>query len=244
MPSFHFLARKVIEQADVVLLVLDARDAESTMNVHLRAQLGEKKFLYVINKIDLVSESTWKKLRQQIKPSIAISSTKHLGTMMLLRKINEIAHGKDVVVGVVGYPNTGKSSLINALRNRASTSVSPVAGHTKAVQKVRVSEHIILLDTPGVLPRDDKKDLSKMHAHEVLGTVDVMRIKDPEDAFYALVGAHPGLVQAYYGVDEQDPEALLEKIAVKKNVIKSKGAPDLPRMARHVLREYQTGTMR
>ena len=55
-------------------------------------------------------------------------------------------------VGVLGYPNTGKSSIINALKGRASAPTSPVSGYTKGMQWIRASKRMYLLDPPGVFP--------------------------------------------------------------------------------------------
>lgn len=246
MPSFTQLANDVIRQADLLLLVVDAREPSTAENPVLYELMRrqDKKVLYVINKIDLVEEAAWKLLRQQLKPSIAVSAKEHLGTMMLLRKINEIAHGEDVLVGVLGYPNTGKSSLINALRSRGSTSVSPIAGHTRAIQRVRVSEHIMLLDTPGVLPFADRKDAEKHSRLSMVGTIDIAKVKDPDILAFELMREHPALVESYYAVPvSKDLEDTLDAIARAKKLVLPGGEPDVMRMARQILKDYQAGKM-
>jgi ribosome biogenesis GTPase A len=244
MPSFHQLAKNVIRHADILLMVVDARQPDMTVNEHLIELIGEKKLLYVINKIDLVEERDWLALKRKLRPSVAVSATNHLGTMMLLRKINEIARGEEVTVGVIGYPNTGKSSLINALRNRASTSVSPVAGHTRALQNVRVSKNVLLIDSPGVLPRDEAKDEDRTLKHQFLGTIDVNRIKEPDLALFRLMDEYPGMVEKYYGLPVGDHEETLAAIAKEKKQLGVGGAPDIQRMARQILRDFQLGKMR
>jgi len=245
MHSHYQVAAKVARQADIILLVVDARQGLVTDNPLVHELARGKKMLYVINKIDLVEESVWKGLRRKLKPSIAVSAKEHLGTMMLLRKINEIAHGEEVVVGVLGYPNTGKSSLINALKGRGSTSVSPQAGHTKAVQKIRVTDKIMLLDAPGIIPRDDKYDESLHETHAFLGTVDVHKLKEPDIALARLMQAYPGMVEAHFDMPViKDFDATIEAIAVKKNLVMAGKQPDIVRASRAILRDFQTGKIR
>jgi len=243
--SYFQVAAKVARQADIILLVVDARQGVVTDNPLVHELARGKKLLYVINKIDLVEENVWKGLRRKLKPSIAVSAKEHLGTMMLLRKINEIAHGEEVVVGVLGYPNTGKSSLINALKGRGSTSVSPQGGHTRALQKIRVTDKIVLLDAPGIIPRDDVDDVERHEAHAFLGTVDVHKLKEPDIALARLMQEYPGMVEQHFDVPvSKDYDETIEAIAVKKNLVGPGGVPDITRVSRAILRDFQTGKIR
>src|SRR3989338_8776405 len=131
MKNFWGIVNHVVKQADIILLVLDARFPEQTDNPELIEKAGEKDIIYVLNKADLVERKTLEHLKKKYPNCIYISSKEHQGTTMLLHKILEIAQGQKVSVGVVGYPNTGKSSVINALKGRKSASTSPHSGHTK-----------------------------------------------------------------------------------------------------------------
>jgi ribosome biogenesis GTPase A len=245
MSSYYQVAQKVAQQADLILLVVDARQGIATDNPLVHELARGKKLLYVINKIDLVDERVWKALKRELKPCVAVSAKDHLGTMMLLRRINEIARGEDVVVGVLGYPNTGKSSLINALKGKGSTSTSPQAGHTKAVQKIRVSEKVVLLDAPGIIPRDDRDDKELHETHAFLGTVDVHKLKEPDIALARLMQEYPGMVERFFAVPVSDDyDATIEAIALKKNLVLPGGAPDVVRASRAILRDFQTGKIK
>lgn len=65
----------------------------------------------------------------------------------------------EIKVGVVGYPNVGKSSIINFLRHANLTTVGPLPGTTKSMQVCQVDKKITMLDCPGVIPKsEDDKD--------------------------------------------------------------------------------------
>lgn len=54
-------------------------------------------------------------------------------------------------VGLVGLPNTGKSSVINTLSNTTACSVAPIPGHTKHLATIKLDKKISLIDSPGVV---------------------------------------------------------------------------------------------
>lgn len=68
---------------------------------------------------------------------------------------------KEIAVGVVGYPNTGKSSIINAMKHGRACAVNILPGTTKVGQEVQVDKSIIAIDCPGVIPAnlEDVKSL-------------------------------------------------------------------------------------
>ena len=242
MVSFWKHVNGVLRQADLIIEVLDSRMIEESRNYEIEEKIKRsgKQILYVINKCDLVDAQAltpWKKI---LNPCIFISSRYHLGTTLLKKKILEISKGEQVIVGVVGYPNVGKSSLINALAGRSKARTSPQSGFTKGMQKIKVDSRIELLDTPGVLP-DKEKD---MHKHMMIGAIDHGQIKDPETAALGLIQHEKEAVLRYYQIEGDDPEEILEKIALKlKKVIKG-GEPDIDSVSRLILKSWQLGKIR
>ena len=99
-------------------------------------------------------------------------------------------------VAILGYPNVGKSSLINALKGRGAAKTSSVSGFTKHIQKIRTSQ-IILLDTPGVIPYKENDRLK----HNIIGTLDHNKEKNPDDVAMSLMEIFPGIIENYYNVD-------------------------------------------
>lgn len=238
MALFNRLVSIVIKQSDIILIIVDARNIEASRNKTIEDRIQEhgKKFLYVINKVDLLSKEGQKSIA--LGNSVQVSATRHLGTMRLLRKIMKLAKGENVVVGVVGLPNTGKSTLINALKGSHAAPTSPVSGFTKSLQKIRISRSIVLFDTPGVLGEDRPENIA-------LGAVDVSKIDDPEHAAMQLIQAMNGKVEKFYGTKVcEDALETLGKIALKKHVLKKKGLPDTERIAREIIIRCQKGEIR
>ena len=81
--------------------------------------------------------------------------------LTLLRQFSVLHKEKQQIsVGIVGYPNTGKSSLINAMRGKKVCNVAPIPGETKVWQYVKLMGRIFLIDCPGVVYPSDDSDTS------------------------------------------------------------------------------------
>lgn len=87
-----------------------------------------------------------------------------------------------VTVGVVGYPNVGKSSLINALKRSKVCAVAAQAGHTRELQSVQLERGIRIIDSPGVVFDDDDQavDGKCMKKGSVL-LRNVVKVEDVDD---------------------------------------------------------------
>ena len=239
MRKANDLVDQVMRNSDIVLVVLDARMVNQSMNKFIDNKLKKygKRYLYVINKIDLISKQEQDKIR--LKNSIEISARNHISTLRLLKKIRELAKGRPVTVGVVGFPNTGKSTLINALKGRRSARTSSVSGYTKALQLVRVTKDVMMMDTPGVLHYTKNTGLLS------IGVLNAESLKDPEIAAAELIESLNGKIEAYFGVErKEDSFEVLEDIAVKKNMLGKGGIPDTKRMAVEIIRLCQKGKIK
>ncbi len=161
MANYWKIVHDVIVESDILIIVADARTPRESVNKEaLKKIIGaKKKFMVVFNKYDLLDHDQREELNKVMKEYefvATVSAINHTGTMALLRKINAIAKGDKATVGIIGYPNTGKSSVINAIKGKKSAPVSSQAGQTKGVQKLRVTKKIVLLDSPGVIPFENK----------------------------------------------------------------------------------------
>lgn len=240
MVNYWKLVNEVMEDADIVLLVLDARMPEETRNKEIEQKMRQKnkRILYVLNKCDLVTKEVIEKLKKGFEPSVFVSSKERFGGTILFKKIMEMCKGKNCVVGVLGYPNVGKSSVINLLKGQRSASVSPHSGHTRGKQFVSVKGKIRLIDTPGVLPFKEDDLLKKV----IVGAFNPEHLKDPEFFAIKLIELHPDMFTKYLEMEyEDDASDFLEKVAMKRHVLIKGGKPDVIRVARQLLYEWQRG---
>jgi ribosome biogenesis GTPase A len=256
--KYPSIADKIIEQSDIILEILDARFPEETRNTETEETIQEKdkKLIYVFNKSDLVDKRKLRKFNY-LNPSVAISCTSYQNIKDLRDLIKRIAKqvkkpvDKDgmgkVAVGVIGYPNTGKSSLINILIGKSSAGVGSDAGFTKAIQKLKLSEEITLLDSPGVIPKKEysSSDSEKIAKHTKLGGRSYSQVKDAELVVSELMKQYSKQIENFYEIKANgDSEILIEELGKLKGFKKTKGVVDEDKTARLILKDWQTGKIK
>lgn len=253
MTGYRMIVEDVIKRSDIILEILDARFPDETRNSDVEGVVARsgKPFILVLNKCDLVPRETLERAKirlSKVAPTVFVSCKDRLGTTMLLHEILEHTriHGRDILVGVLGYPNTGKSTVINVLAGRHKAGTSSISGYTKGVQLVKAGSHIMLLDTPGVIPFDERDE----YIQGVLCVKDATNLKDPIgvgmkiiERFFA--GNRTALEIFYHvnleGLDSCD--ALLQ-IGRSCNFLKKKGEVDDMRAAVRVINDWQKGLLR
>ncbi len=250
------IVKEVIRISDIVLEVLDARFIEQTRNLEIEelVKTQGKMLIYVVNKTDLVNVNELKESKEfkKLKPYILFSCKSATGRRRLREKIKmEIKRLKvsapQAHVGIMGYPNTGKSSLINLIIGRNSAGTSPQAGFTKGMQKLKLTKGILVLDTPGVYPEYEesplKEEVAKKHAE--IGIRNFDKVRDPEIIVAKLLGEHPGVFETHYGITTNgDAEVLLEELGRKKCLMKKGNEVDFDRTARFILKDWQEGKIK
>uniref|UniRef100_A0A2M3YZZ2 Nucleolar GTP-binding protein 2 n=1 Tax=Anopheles braziliensis TaxID=58242 RepID=A0A2M3YZZ2_9DIPT len=245
---------KVIDSADVLLQVLDARDPMGTRSKYietfLRKEKPHKHLFFILNKVDLVPiwvTQRWVAILSKEYPTIAFhaSLTHPFGKgalINLLRQIGKLhVDKKQISVGFIGYPNVGKSSVINALRSKKVCKVAPIAGETKVWQYITLMKRIFLIDCPGVVYPTAETDTEKV----LKAVVRVELINNPEDYIEeVLKRIRKEYVVKTYGVSEwTDHIDFLEQIARKTGKLLKKGEPDVQTVSKMILNDWQRGRL-
>uniref|UniRef100_A0A9J8CXQ0 Nucleolar GTP-binding protein 2 n=1 Tax=Cyprinus carpio carpio TaxID=630221 RepID=A0A9J8CXQ0_CYPCA len=243
---------KVIDSSDVVIQVLDARDPMGTRSQSIESYLKKEKswkhLIFVLNKCDLIPTwvtKRWVAVLSQEYPTLAFhaSLTNSFGKgslIQLLRQFGKLhSDKKQISVGFIGYPNVGKSSVINTLRSKKVCNVAPLAGETKVWQYITLMRRIFLIDCPGVVyPSDDSETDIVLK-----GVVQVEKIRNPEDHIGGVLErAKAEYIQKTYRIPSwSSAEDFLEKLAFRTGKLLKGGEPDLSTVSKMVLNDWQRG---
>ncbi|KAK7272520.1 hypothetical protein RJT34_29169 [Clitoria ternatea] len=243
---------KVIDSSDVVVQVLDARDPQGTRCYHLERHLKEnckhKHMVFLLNKCDLVpawATKGWLRVLSKEYPTLAFhaSINKSFGKGSLLSVLRQFARLKRdkqaISVGFVGYPNVGKSSVINTLRTKNVCKVAPIPGETKVWQYITLTKRIFLIDCPGVVYHNKDSETDVV----LKGVVRVTNLKDAADHIgEVLKRVKKEHLQRAYKIKEWDDENdfLLQLCKSTGKLLKG-GEPDLMTAGKMVLHDWQRG---
>jgi len=252
MASHMMILKEVIRKADILLEVIDARFPDETRNSEVERDIARSKkpFIIVLNKCDLVSKETLEKTKSrlsQIAPTVFMSIKDRFGTTMLRHKILETAgiKGRDILVGSLGYPNTGKSSVINGVAGKHKASTSPISGHTKGVQLVNAGSRIMFLDTPGVIPfGENDEDIQGL-----IGVKDATHLQNPIGVAMKIIekmcAENKTALESFYHVkiEGEDSYDALILIGRQSNFLIKKGDVDETRAAVRIINDWQKGTL-
>ena len=244
MPSFWRVVNKVIKEVDLVVIVLDARFPDETRNREIEDKLEKRgiRIIYALNKSDLIKEKLDQRIVNLEHEYVFVSATKNLGTTKLRKLILE-ENIRPMTIGVLGYPNTGKSSLINVLKQRRSAGTSPTAGFTKGVQKIKLSNGIYLLDTPGVIPYEEKDEFKQ----SLISAKDPNRIKNPDLVAMQIIDIilkkDKKILENIYkiSIKSEDSYKIIEEIAINSKWILKGGLPNIDLTARKIISDWQRG---
>jgi len=251
---------KVVDCSDVILHVIDARNVPGTrcnmIERHITKNASHKHLVFVLNKIDLVPNwvaKRWIGELSAVRPTIGFhaSMTHAFGKgalISLLRQFGKLhSDKKQISVGVIGYPNVGKSSVINTLISQKSCKTAPIPGETKIWQYITLFKNIYLIDCPGVVVNT----AGDSEVDSVLkGVVRAERLETPEDFIGPILTAvKREHVAAQYGIPKDGEGTwtttthLLEMIARKSGRLLKGGEPCLRSAAIYMINDFQRGRL-
>ncbi|KAJ3150880.1 GTPase required for pre-60S ribosomal subunit nuclear export and maturation [Geranomyces variabilis] len=244
---------KVLDSSDVLIHVLDARDPMGTrcrnIEKHLKEEAKHKHLIFVLNKCDLVPTwvtAKWVKILSREYPTLAFhASINHSfgkgSLIQLLRQFSKLhADKKQISVGFFGYPNTGKSSIINTLRQKKVCTVAPVPGETKVWQYITLMRRIYLIDCPGVVhpnAEDSETDLV------LRGISRIENLRGPEHHIPAILErVRPEYMRRTYGVRSWDDSVdFLSQVARTSGKLLKGGEADISTVAKMILNDWLRG---
>lgn len=161
--------------------------------------------------------------------------------IQLLRQFSSLhSDRKQISVGLIGGPNTGKSSIINTLLKKKVCNVAPIPGETKVWQYVSLMKRIYLIDCPGVVPpssQDTPTDLV------LRGVARVEKVENPEQYIPALLNRvkRHHMEKTYELRGWKDATEFLELLARKGGRLLRGGEADLDGVAKMVLNDFMRG---
>ena len=159
---------EVINRVDLVIEVRDARIPLSTGHPHLNQWINNKKHILVINRSDMISQNTidswnkwfknndeyphWCDAKRGIGIKEICKSTKESRLSIDNRRLSRGMKIRPIRTLTLGFPNVGKSALINRIANKRVVESARKAGVTRNLRWIRLDSGIDLLDAPGVIP--------------------------------------------------------------------------------------------
>ncbi len=240
--GFREIVRKIISKSDLVVEILDARDPAGTRNTDLEKLVAKyrKALAVVVNKADLVRNTDNISIR-----GACVLSSRNMGSAKILKKfLLEKLPRKPARVAIVGYPNVGKSTIINMLKGRRSASVAPIPGHTRGAQWIRIDEDMLLLDSPGIIPSYEKDEIVLAKK----GAIEADHLKDPEYAAQAIIESiireDPSVLGKFYDIEISvfdSSQEVLERIAVRRGRLLKGSVPDILSVSKSIIRDRYKG---
>ena len=250
-----------LKAIDVVIEIVDARAPISSKNPFLERITQNKKRIIVFSKFDMVESKNlipfiefYKKKGYETvcfnnKSKDCLENLKKaifkLGNDKREKEIKRGMKPQNIRIMVLGIPNVGKSSLINALVGRNSASKANKPGHTRAQQWIRLDLGFDLLDTPGILPPhyDDKQIAINL---ALIGSIpdEILPISFlSEELLNLLLNNYENELCNRFKIEKPliSHQDVIEKIAISRGLLLKEGKLDIDSTEKLLLKEFKEG---
>ena len=243
---------KVVDASDVLCEILDVRDPIGTTCSYVEKFVKEncphKHIIYVLNKCDLVPTwvtAAWIKKLSFKFPTIAFHASINNpfgkpALFQLLRQLDALHKDKkNISVGFIGYPNVGKSSIINTLKKQKCCRTAPIPGETKVWQYVSLTKRIYLIDCPGVVYEEGQSQTDRV----LKSVVRAEKIEEPMEFIDGILqkANHDYLRDIYKVSSWKDADDFVGQCAKNYGKLIKGGEPDTKSMAKLLLMDWQRG---
>lgn len=250
-------AAETMGKIDVVIEVLDARLPGASSNPLIERLRREKQrpCLKILNKADLAdpeASAAWVRHfgKEKSVAAVALSSKRPADVAKipgLAAALVPHREGKSVRMMVMGVPNVGKSTLINALLKRKVAPTGDEPAITKQQSRFQLDHHHELIDTPGLMSPTiaNESDAMMLAASHLIGPESYT---DEDVATFLgdlLAARYPGLLRTRYGLeaDNFDGFAVVSAIARKRGYLRKGGQPDYEKAGRALMQDYRSGLL-
>ena len=265
-PGHMTKARRMMQEniklIDLIIELVDARIPLSSRNPDID-ELGKNKArLILLNKADLAEDrrnDEWLEyFKEKGYSAVKVNSKKGGGIKSIQSVIQEACREKTerdrkrgilnrpVRAMVVGIPNVGKSTFINALAGKACAKTGNKPGVTKGKQWIRLNKNVELLDTPGILwPKFEDQQVGLRLA--MIGSIndEILNIEELAlEVIRYLIREYPGtLAERYQVTESEEPLRILEQIAENRKCLQKGNTLDYTKASGILLDEFRNGKL-
>ena len=250
--------KKELNQVDLIIECIDARSPKSCEHKFFDTLAEKKERVIVLTKTDLANASitaSWKKYYKKINiKAFDVNILNKNGLKPLLNHLKRYSDQKRekkqffiTKVMIIGLPNIGKSALINALAKKQATKVQNKPAITKQTQWVTITDHLFLLDTPGVLMPKIKSDETAIKLSLIKCIKDTLFDYTKVTRWFIqhLSNHHQTLIEKRYDItiDMLNPDEIITLIAQKRQCILQNGEINDEKVVRLIIEDFRTGRL-